>query len=344
MTREPIVLITGANGEVGHGLIEYFSDHADTPEIVTLDLRPLDEKLLPLVKQHYTGNILDDALLEDLHQQYEIDTIFHLAALLSTTGEKNPQLAHDVNVNGTLKLFEMAVRESETRGQSVKFIYPSSIAVYGLPNLETKQQAGAVKEDEFLMPTTMYGANKLYCENLGRYYTHHYMQLADHPKMGIDFRSVRFPGLISAHTVPSGGTSDYGPEMIHAAAQDKPYACFVREDATLPFMAMPDAIHALIELSQAPRENLSREVYNVTSFSLSAKRFAEIVQAEFPDTEITFEPSAGRQGIVDTWVGDLDDSTAQADWGWSPQYEQAATFNDYLFPLIRERYAENEWI
>lgn len=344
MTREPIVLITGANGEVGHGLIDYFSAHADTPELVTLDLRPLDETLLPLVKQHYTGNILDDALLEELHQRYEIDTIFHLAALLSTAGEKNPQLAHDVNVNGTVKLLEMAVQESQTREQAVKFIYPSSIAVYGLPNVETKKRAGAIKEDDFLTPTTMYGANKLYCENLGRYYTRHYMQLSEDAKIGIDFRSVRFPGLISAHTVPSGGTSDYGPEMIHAAAQGKPYACFVREDATLPFMAMPDAIHALIELSQAPREKISREVYNVTSFSLSARDFSEIVQAEFPEAEITFKPSLGRQGIVDTWAGALDDSVAQSDWGWSPQYEQDATFNEYLFPRIRDRYAENELI
>ncbi len=344
MTREPIVLITGANGEVGHGLIEYFSAHADTPDLVTLDLHPLDEKLIPLVKQHFTGNILDTALLEQIHQHYEIDTIFHLAALLSSAGEKNPQLAHDVNVNGTLNLFEMAVRESEGRGQSVKFIYPSSIAVYGIPDLATKKQAGAVKEGDYLTPTTMYGANKLYCENLGRYYTRHYMQLSDTRKIGIDFRSVRFPGLISAHTVPSGGTSDYGPEMIHAAAQGKSYACFVREDATLPFMAMPDAIHALIDLSQAPRENLSREVYNVTSFSLSASDFAEIVQAEFPNAEITFAPSLGRQSIVDTWAGALDDSKAQTDWGWLPRYTQDSMFNDYLFPRIRERYTENELI
>lgn len=342
MTRSAIILITGANGEVGHGLIDYFSTQADTPDIVTLDLHPLDSKLMPLVKEHYTGNILNTSLLEALHQKYEIDTIFHLAALLSTAGEKNPQLAHDVNVNGTLKLFEMAVRESQARGQAVKFIYPSSIAVYGLPNLGIKTSAGAVKEDDYLAPTTMYGANKLYCENLGRYYSRHYMQLADTPQIGIDFRSVRFPGLISAHTVPSGGTSDYGPEMIHTVAQGKPYACFVREDAMLPFMAMPDAIHALISLSQASRENLTREVYNVTSFSLEARDFAEIVQAEFDSADICYQPHAGRQGIVDTWAGILDDSSAQADWGWSPHYDQSSTFDDYLFPHIRERYAERE--
>lgn len=342
MTRSAIILITGANGEVGHGLIDYFATQADTPDIVTLDLHPLNKQLVPLVQEHYIGNILDGAVLEAIYQKYEIDTIFHLAALLSTAGEKKPQLAHDVNVNGTLKLLDMAVRASEICGQAVKFIYPSSIAVYGIPTINMKENAGTVKEDEYLSPTTMYGVNKLYCENLGRYYSNHYMQLDDKPKVGIDFRSVRFPGLISAHTVPSGGTSDYGPEMIHTVAQGKPYTCFVREDAMLPFMAMPDAIQALIQLSQAPRNKLTREVYNVTSFSLRARNFAEIVQAEFGSVDIRYEPHVGRQGIVDTWAGMLDDSTAQTDWDWSPHYDQSTTFNDYLFPCIRERYTETD--
>lgn len=338
MTREPVVLITGANGEVGHGLIEHYASQDHLPDIVTLDLVDLDEKLMPLVKRHYTGNILDTALLDTIHETYEIDTIVHLAALLSTSGEKNPSLAHDVNVNGTQKLLEMAIRESESRGKSVKFIFPSSIAVYGLPDVATKNSAGAVLEDAYLNPTTMYGVNKLYCENLGRYYTRHYKQLSEETIAGIDFRSLRYPGLISAHTVPSGGTSDYGPEMIHAAAKGVTYDCFVRPDTTLPFMLMPDAIQALIQLARAKREDLSREVYNVTSFSLSAEEFAKIVQSDFPDAEIHFKSSAGRQGIVDSWAGDIDDSTARSDWGWSPDYTLDNAFKAYLFPLIRERY------
>ena len=342
MTREPVVLITGANGEVGHGLIQYFSALGDSPDIVTLDLAPLDDTLLPLVKRHYEGNILDDDLLDKIHQSYEIETIFHLAALLSTSGEKNPILAHNVNVNGTQKLLEMAVRESESRGKSVKFIFPSSIAVYGLPDVATKNHAGAVIENAYLTPTTMYGVNKLYCENLGRYYTRHYKQLSEEKVAGIDFRSVRFPGLISAHTVPSGGTSDYGPEMIHAAAKGIPYECFVRPDTALPFMVMPDGIQALIQLAEAKRENLSREVYNVTSFSLSASEFAEIVREEFPDADISYKVSAGRQGIVDTWAVDIDDSAARSDWEWLPRYNVEAAFKSYLFPIIREHYAEIE--
>lgn len=339
-TREPIVLITGANGEVGHGLIEYLSGQAHFPEIVTLDLKALDEHLLPKVKKAIVGNILDDKLLEEIHQNYEIDTIFHLAALLSTSGEKNPELAHAVNVQGTVNLLHMAIRESESRGKSVKFIYPSSIASYGMPNLTIKAELGAVLEDEYLMPTTMYGCNKLYCEHMGRYYSQHYKQLDEDVTANIDFRCVRFPGLISAFTVPSGGTSDYGPEMIHAAAQEQPYECFVREDTIIPFMAMPDAIKALIQLAEAPRENLSREVYNVTAFSLTAAEFAEHVKAAFPDAEVSYKAHHGRQAIVDSWPAKLDDSQARKDWGWHPDYDLERAFHEYLIPNIRERYAE----
>lgn len=192
INREPIVLITGANGEVGHGLIEYLYAQPHVPEIVTLDLKPLDEHLLPMVKKAYVGNILDDDLLQEIHQNYEIDTIFHLAALLSTSGEKNPELAHAVNVQGTVNLLHMAIKESESLGKSVKFIYPSSIAAHGIPDLKTKADAGAVLEDEYLMPTTMYGCNKLYCEHMGRYYSNHYKQLDEDVSANIDFRCVRF--------------------------------------------------------------------------------------------------------------------------------------------------------
>src|SRR5439155_15145813 len=134
-------------------------------------------------------------------------------------------------------------------GSNVKFIFPSSIAVYGFPDVATKEAAGKVAEGEYLMPTTMYGVNKLSCEHLGRYYTKHYRQLAaDRDQFHVDFRSIRFPGLISAVTIPSGGTSDYAPEMLHAAAKGEAYPCFARPDTRIPFMAMPDAIDALMKL------------------------------------------------------------------------------------------------
>ena len=145
-------------------------------------------------------------------------------------------------------MLEFAQKEGESHGRPVVFLYPSSIAAYGLPDLEAKARAGRVREDDWNVPTTMYGCNKLYCEHLGRYYARHYKQLAAETLSGkVDFRCVRFPGLISAVTVPSGGTSDYAPEMLHAAAQGKPYACFVRPDTRIPFMAMPDGVEALLQ-------------------------------------------------------------------------------------------------
>src|SRR6266849_6058514 len=241
--RKPVVLITGAGGEIGHGLVTRLAGSGSP--IITLDVSPLDASLAPLVAREFTGSITDLSLLERMIAEFEVDRVFHLAALLSTRSEFTPVAAHHVNVEGTLNLLEFAQKEGESHGRSVVFIYPSSIAAYGLPNLDTKSRAGRVREDDYMHPMTMYGCNKLYCEQLGRYYTRHYKQLSTDAARRVDFRCVRFPGLISAMTVPSGGTSDYAPEMIHAAVKGEPYACFVRPDTTIPFMAMPDGVEAL---------------------------------------------------------------------------------------------------
>ncbi|MCU0465584.1 MAG: NAD-dependent epimerase/dehydratase family protein [Anaerolineae bacterium] len=343
MSRQRVVLITGANGEVGHGLIHTLRQRPDCPGIVVLDLRSLDPEMMPYVDSSIVGDILNEELLDNLSSEYEIEAIYHLAALLSTHSEFRPEVAHRVNVRGTLNLLTMALEQAQFRGEPVKFIFPSSVAVFGMPDLSVKASVAPVKEDEHLNPITMYGVNKLYCEHLGRYYTHHYRQLAaNRTPSGVDFRGVRFPGLISATTVPSGGTSDYAPEMIHAAAKYEPYACFVRPDTTMPFMAMPDGIRALIELARAPREALTRSVYNLTSFSLSAEQVAARVKTAFPGAEITYEPSAGRQNIVDSWPADMDDSAARADWGWQPEYDADKAFNEYLVPTIRAKYRRRE--
>ena len=249
--------------------------------------------------------------------------------------------AHQVNVEGTLTLLEFAQEEGESHGRPVKFLYPSSIAAYGLPDLAIKQAAGSVREDDFNHPTTMYGANKLYCEMLGRYYAQFYKQLAaEHLSGKVDFRSVRFPGLISAVTVPSGGTSDYAPEMIHAAARGEAYACFVRPDTQIPFMAMPDGVEALIQLAEAPRESLTRTAYNVAAFNPTADEIARVVRAAFPAAQITYVNDAKRQGIVDSWPAAVDDSAARRDWGFAPQYNFERGFSEYLIPMIRQRYQE----
>jgi threonine 3-dehydrogenase len=335
------ILVTGANGEIGHGLIARLAEHSDV-RIIALDLHELDPSLKPKVYRAVTGDILDTALLESLSATYNFDTIYHLAALLSTKAERQPVLAHKVNVDGTLNLLEMAVGQSRLQGREIKFLYPSSIAVYGLPDLETKARAGKVREHEWLTPRTMYGINKLYCEQLGIYYAQYYRQLdADSPRGHIDFRCLRFPGLISAVTVPTGGTSDYAPEMLHAAAQGKPYQCFVREDTRIPFMAMPDAIEALLQLEAAPRHKLTRFVYNVTAFNPSAGEIFELVRRAFPTAHVTFVPDLKRQKIVDSWPADVDDSAAQRDWGWQPTYDLQRAFAEYLIPGVRQRYLQD---
>ncbi len=337
MLRKSVILITGANGEIGHGLIERLARQADRA-VITLDVTPLDSALRKQVHREITGSILDTNLLERILGEYEVDLVFHLAALLSTRSEITPKTAHEVNVEGTLNLLEFAQRQGESHGRAVTFLYPSSIAAYGLPDVATKEKAGKVKEDEWTHPITMYGCNKLYCEHLGDYYMNHYKQLSAAPVSRVDFRCVRFPGLISAVTVPSGGTSDYAPEMIHAAARRQPYACFVRPDTQIPFMAMPDGVEALLQLASAPRERLTKTAYNVGAFNPSAEEVREVVLKAFPGAQITYKVDAKRQAIVDSWPADVDDCGARLDWRFAPQYDFERAFSEYLIPTIRERY------
>ena len=336
--RRPATLITGANGEMGHGLIDQLARHGEQA-IIGLDVHPLDELIAGKCAATITGDILESRLLERLQSEYEIHTVYHLAALLSTRAEFTPEAAHRVNVEGTMNLLKLAIEQSRWHGAPVRFMFPSSIAVYGLPE-GAKKTAGKVKEDEWNFPTTMYGCNKMYCEHLGRYYSQHYRQLAADTLIGgIDFRCIRFPGLISAVTLPSGGTSDYTPEMLHAAAQGKPYSCFVREDVRIPFMAMPDAIKALLLLHEAPRGQLTRSVYNISSFNPSAGEIRTIAAEAFPSAHIRFSPDDKRQAIVDSWPADVDDSSARRDWSWSPDLDLTSAFQEYLIPQIRRRYS-----
>lgn len=338
--RKPVVLITGANGEIGHGLLDYFT-RQNTHGVVALDVQSLDKPLRPLCQAWVTGDIRDDDLISRLVSEYEIHAIYHLAALLSTRAEYTPEKAHDVNVNGTLKLIKLASEQARWQGNPVKFLFPSSIAAYGLPDLKTKTSVGAIRESDWNSPITMYGCNKLACEHLGRYYTHYYQQLAAEPKpSGVDFRALRFPGLISALTLPTGGTSDFAPEMIHAAAQGKPYACFVSQSARIPFMTMPDAIKALIHLAEAPAEQLAQRVYNVGAFSPTAGEIREWVLRAFPQADITFQPDPPRARIIDTWPANVDDTPARRDWGWQPDYGAERAFSEYLVPTISRYYQE----
>ena len=338
--RKPVVLITGASGEIGHGLIDRLADDG-TRSVVTLDVAPLQPAQARRVQREVVASILDRSALERVLAEFEIDTVFHLAALLSTRSEFSPMTAHDVNVQGTLNLLEFAQHEAESHGRPVTFLYPSSIAAYGLPSLDAKREAGRVREDQFAQPTTMYGCNKLYCEQIGRYYARFYKRLSADPQSGrVDFRAVRFPGLISAVTVPSGGTSDYAPEMIHAAAMGTPYACFVRPDTRIPFMAMPDGVAALLALAAAPRDRLTQTAYNLGAFAPTADEVRAEVLRAFPSAEITYHVDTKRQGIVDSWPEDVDDSAARRDWGYAPTYGFESAFRDYLIPGIKGRHRQ----
>jgi nucleoside-diphosphate-sugar epimerase len=340
MARKPVVLISGASGEMGHGLIHEIAERGRL-DILALDVRPLDPDLARRCAAVRIGDILDRHLLDRVRAEFEISAVFHLAALLSTRAEFVPESAHEVNVQGTLNLLQLAVEEARALGHPLKFLFPSSIAVYGLPDIATKREAGKVVEDVWLAPITIYGCTKLHCEHLGRYFARHYRQIAAAGPSGVDFRAIRLPGLLSASTVPSGGTSDYAPEMIHAAAQGRPYTCFVRPDTRIPFMTIPDAVTALLTLMDAPAPSLTTLVYNVAAFSPSAAELVERVHAVFPGTSITFAPDARRQAVVDSWPSDVDDARARRDWGFQPAHDLDRAFDQYLLPNVKRHHVRD---
>jgi threonine 3-dehydrogenase len=329
------VLVTGASGEIGQALVQSLGERGY--HIVTVDLTPLPETIKALSAEHIQGDLVNRIkILYD----YNFDIIFHLAASLSSKAEIASEEAHRINVEGTMQLLMLAAYKSEKLKKAVKFLFPSSIAVYGFPTGAAKHAAGLVKEEDWNTPHTMYGCNKLYCEKLGEYYSRYCGQrhLDPNPPMMLDFRAIRFPGLISAFTVPSGGTSDYGPEMLHAAAQGVPYSCFVSADTRISFMAMPDAIKSLLMLTEAPQRQLTSPVYNIAAFSLTAGEFRQRAMQAYPDAQITYDPNPRRQGIVDSWPEDVDDSLARKEWGWKPDYDVEKFFNEYFLPEMRKRY------
>jgi nucleoside-diphosphate-sugar epimerase len=331
-------LITGISGEVGHGLIKALVASGKY-EVTAADIKNPDETIAGSLKNFFACDISDATSVEKIFEKENFDVIFHLAAILSTGGEKFPEKAIDVNIKGTINLLEAATESAIKNKKPVKFIFPSSIAAYGIPTLAEKQKSRKVSEAEFSDPITIYGVSKLNCEKIGRYFSENYMLLSNLDRKNlIDFRCVRFPGLLSPDTLPSGGTSDYGPEMIHAAAQNQNYECFVRPDTVIPFMAMADAANVLIKLAASPKQNLKSYVYNVAGFSVSAEEIAQEVKKFFPKFNISYKVNSERQKIVDSWPSDVDDTKAQKDWGWKGVFDFGKTFSDYLIPKIKERY------
>lgn len=342
--RLPATFITGAGGEVGHGLIQSLSNQPGQ-EIVATDLRELEKDVRKQCTNTYLADVCDRDALDRLLSMYQVEEIYHLAAVLSTRAEFAPEVAHQVNVSGTVNILQIAAEQGRMTGRPVKVIFPSSIAVYGFSSLAEKNVAGAVTEYVHNKPSTMYGCNKLYCEHLGRYYAHSYRQLASDSVAGedgnrgvVDFRCIRYPGLISTDTVPTGGTSDYVPEMLHAAARGEHYNCFVRADATIPFMTMPEAIQATLQLAGAERKSLSKIVYNIASFSPSAGEVADLVKKYFPKASIDFVPDERRQTIVDSWPAEVNCDAAKEDWGFKSNWSLEEAFEHYFIPNITKRY------
>jgi nucleoside-diphosphate-sugar epimerase len=326
-------LVTGAGGEMGHLLLPAL--RAAGYEVVALDLRAMDPALSVSCREVVAGNITDRKLLERLFDDHRFAAVFHLAALLSSKAERDPDLAHEINVSATLHLFRLGRERARLSRADLTFFFPSSIAVYGLPDAAAKASAGAVGEDEWNRPAGIYGCNKLYGEMIGSYFA---ARAAKDQTPGLDFRAIRFPGLISAETLPSGGTSDYAPEMIHAAASGRPYACFVGPSTRMPFMTMPDAVDAIMRLVAAPASALTTRVYNIGAFAPSASEIRDAALAHFPEAQISFSPVAWRQAIVDTWPESVDDGRARRDWGHAPRHELEEALSDYLVPALVKRY------
>jgi len=304
------ILITGAAGQIGTDLIPLLVARGD--EVVVFDLAPRPAGC-PAAVEWARGDITYAAELNTVVERARPERILHLAAILSATGEQVPHRAWRVNMDGTRNVLEAARLFGVTQ-----VFYTSTIAAFG-PGL-----AQPVGDDVPLRPTTMYGLTKVAGELLGEYYERTF---------GIDFRGVRFPGLINAG-IPGGGTSDYALFMYVDGIREGHYASFSTPEARIPFMYMPDAIRAMLELSDAPKASLGRCIYNIAAMSPTAQAFADAVNARLPEVRLTFAPDPKRQAILDSWPEELDDSNARRDWGWAPRYDLDAMSDD-LIPKIR---------
>jgi len=312
------ILITGAHGQIGSDLVTALRKTDINPYVVSTDLRgPSKSKGNGEDSRFEHLDVTDRQALADSVEHHRIDTIFHLASLLSAKGEREPDLAWKVNVEGLRNVLELA------RERELHVFWPSSIAVFG-PGLP---QGRATQHSE-LVPQTMYGVTKVAGELLCSYY---------HLRFGVDVRSVRYPGLISYSAPPGGGTTDYAVEIFHAAAEGRPYECFLEADQRLPMMHMDDAIRAAIEIMQAEADHLSvRTSYNLSAVSFSPAEVAEAIRRQLPDFTCSYEPDF-RQKIAETWPESVDDQPARDDWGWNHRYDLPGIVNSMLDHLVPNR-------
>jgi nucleoside-diphosphate-sugar epimerase len=306
------ILVTGSKGQIGSDLIVALRDRYGAKQVIESGrqkLPPLEDKL----SLYETLDVRDLKRLQQIVEQYQIDTIYHLASLLSATGEQNPDLCWDININGLKNVLEVA------KSHRITVFWPSSIAAFGLhtPKIDTPQIA--IQD-----PSTMYGIAKATGELLCRYYA---------TRFGVDVRSLRLPGIVSYSTSPGGGTTDFAVEIFHAALKYGTYTCFVRPDTRLPMMYMPDAIRAILTLMEADANAIAiRTSYNVTAVSFSVGELVAEIQKHIPEFTCRYEPDF-RQAIADSWPSIIDDSKARSDWGWSHLYDLIAIVADMFAKL-----------
>lgn len=308
------VLVTGAVGQIGSELTMELRKLHGNDNVVAMGRKTKPSDTLGNSGPFEFGNVTDKASLERIVKSYDIDTVYHMAAILSGAGEKDPHLAWDVNINGLYNVLEVAREMKLTR-----VMVPSSIAAFGpeTPKENTPQET-------VLRPTTMYGLTKVSGELLCDYYFR---------KFGVDVRGLRYPGIISSETLPGGGTTDYAVEIFYEAIKHKKYKCFVRENTVLPMMYMPDCINATIKLMNADVKKLKHHSdFNLGALSFSAGGLAAEIKKHIPEFTVTYEPDF-RQAIADSWPRTIDDSAARKEWGWKPTYDLPKMTKDMLEKL-----------
>lgn len=305
--KQDRILIVGAGGQIGAVLTDALREVYGPDNVVASDMRELENQNGPVELL----NALDAPAMEEIVKKWRINQIYHLAAILSASGEKDPMRAWDINMRSLFNVLEI----SRVRNLS-KVYFPSSIAVFG------REAAHAnTPQYEVLIPETVYGISKVAGENWANYYFRRY---------GLDVRSMRYPGIIGYQSMPGGGTTDYAVDIYHYAVQSKSYECFLSADTSLPMLYMPDAIRATLELMEAPANRLSvRTSYNLAGMSFTPAEVAASIRKLMPGFKITYKPDF-RQAIADSWPASIDDSAARHDWGWKPEFDLDAMTKDML--------------
>ncbi|MFM8591343.1 MAG: NAD-dependent epimerase/dehydratase family protein [Sphingomonadales bacterium] len=307
------ILVIGASGQIGVELTLALRKMYGAAQVVAADLRE-QNPLLAGTGPYVSLDVMNKEMLHVQVIRQNITQVYLLAAILSATGEKNPSLAWNLNMQGLLNVLDIAREEKLS-----KVFWPSSIAVFGpsSPRINCPQQT-------IIEPTTIYGISKY----AGEFWCHYYWQ-----RYGVDVRSIRYPGLISYKSEPGGGTTDYAVEIYHEALAKQSYNCFLKEDTYLPMMYMPDAIRATTELMEAAAERIAiRTSYNLSAMSFSPAEIAASIKRQLPAFSISYRPDY-RQAIADSWPQSIDDSVARRDWGWKHQYDLDAMTEDMLLNL-----------